>query len=88
MSEKNKFKKLDTKRQIHTKSHTVVEIAYVAIQYNAQNLHQKCFDFILDSVKNQNSLFNIEKLDKDFAFEIFQQSFYRISETVEKQFYD
>uniref|UniRef100_A0A914P217 Uncharacterized protein n=1 Tax=Panagrolaimus davidi TaxID=227884 RepID=A0A914P217_9BILA len=66
----------------------VVEIANEAIRFNAQNLRQKCFDFILDSVKNQDSLLNIEKLDKDFAFEVFLQAFYRISETVEKQFYD
>uniref|UniRef100_A0AC34FNS0 Uncharacterized protein n=1 Tax=Panagrolaimus sp. ES5 TaxID=591445 RepID=A0AC34FNS0_9BILA len=65
-----------------------VEMSNFAILFNASNLRQSCFDFILDSVNSKNSLSNIDQLDKDFAFQILQQSFYRISETVEKQFYN
>uniref|UniRef100_A0A914PIT6 BTB domain-containing protein n=1 Tax=Panagrolaimus davidi TaxID=227884 RepID=A0A914PIT6_9BILA len=66
----------------------VVEIANLSILFNAPNLRQMCFDFILCSNYNESPLDNIENLDENLALEIAQQSYYRTSETVHKEFYN
>uniref|UniRef100_A0AC34G7C0 BTB domain-containing protein n=1 Tax=Panagrolaimus sp. ES5 TaxID=591445 RepID=A0AC34G7C0_9BILA len=58
---------------------TVCQLANCSLLSNALNLKEKCAEFFQTCLNEKNHVTDLDILDEDFAYEMLQEAFFRIS---------